>query len=188
MNSCKYYYDIVCKYYFFFQLNVGWSSFRSLLNYNNSCKNLFVEFVFFYRNLAVDRFMDERDIQCTPCIKYGTFIRKFLSSSFLFFFLDLLFDYSSLMKVLFFFELIFSDLATDGFMDGCNDKACTASIKYETFVFESTSRLSFSSWARFFDVSFSSEFRVVKKNPFTQRDPTIKRKKLARGRNFSSSN
>lgn len=64
---------------------------------------------------------------------------------FSFFFLDLLFDYSSLMKVLFFFELIFSDLATDGFMDGCNDKACTASIKYETFVFESTSRLSFSS-------------------------------------------
>lgn len=98
--------------------------------------------------------------------------------------LRLFFAYESF----FLFELIFSDLATDGFMDGCNDKACTASIKYETFVFESTSRLSFSSWARFFDVSFSSEFRVVKKNPFTQREPTIKRKKLARGRNFSSSN
>lgn len=45
----------------------------------------------------------------------------------------LLFDYSSLV-FFFFLELIFSDLATDGFMDGCNDKACTSSIKYETFV------------------------------------------------------
>lgn len=59
-----------------------------------------------------------------------------------FFFLDLLFDYSSLVKV-FFFELIFSDLATDGFMDGCNDKACTASIKYESFVRKHLSPLLF---------------------------------------------
>lgn len=128
--------------------------------------------------------MDECDIQCTPCIKYGTFIRKFLSSSFLFFFLDLLFDYSSLMKVLFFFELIFSDLATDGFMDGCNDKACTASIKYETFVFESTSRLLSPFLRRVIFLRVS----CCKKKSFTQREPTIKRKKLARGRNFSSSN